>query len=395
MFLPSKFSARNALADFLPKCGRDYATGRNYDRGRAEDATVSKLSPYIRMRLLPEWEVLSAVLKAHSTSEASKFIDEVCWRTYWKGWLQLRPSIWQKYLEERQALLEDYNDHTAYNDAIGGQTGIECFDAWAAELVEQNYLHNHARMWTASIWTHTLKLPWQLGADWFLRHLLDGDPASNTLSWRWVAGLHTAGKAYLARADNIRKYTNGRFEVNEGLASEAIDVGNFNLPEPITLPQLPGPESGMRLGLLTTEEDLSAADWIGKLHHVDCKASYFPRSQYDNMRVSPAVIEYRFKSLSTIDCDCILEDIEGTLDWARKRQLDAIVMTEPTTGHWPDLALDIEKALADQNIQLIQVRHWWDEILYPSATHGFFRFKKAIPRAISRLTQLEFPTPLE
>jgi deoxyribodipyrimidine photo-lyase len=64
------------------------------------------------------------------------------------------------------------------------------------ELVETGYLHNHARMWFASIWIFTLRLPWELGADFFLRHLLDGDAASNTLSWRWVAGLHTKGKHY-------------------------------------------------------------------------------------------------------------------------------------------------------------------------------------------------------
>ena len=65
-------------------------------------------------------------------------------------------------------------------------------------------------MWFASIWIHTLNLPWQLGADFF-KNLLDGDPASNTLSWRWVAGLHTQGKCYLATENNIKKFTNNRF----------------------------------------------------------------------------------------------------------------------------------------------------------------------------------------
>ena len=98
-----------------------------------------------------------------------------------------------------------------YRAAIDGETGIECFDAWSAELCETGYLHNHARMWFASIWIFTLKLPWRLGADFFYRHLLDGDAASNTLSWRWVAGLHTRGKPYAARADNIATYSGGRF----------------------------------------------------------------------------------------------------------------------------------------------------------------------------------------
>jgi deoxyribodipyrimidine photo-lyase len=80
------------------------------------------------------------------------------------------------------------------------------FDDWAQELVATGYLHNHARMWFASIWIFTLRLPWELGADFFLRHLIDGDPASNTLSWRWVGGLHTPGKTYLATADNIAEH---------------------------------------------------------------------------------------------------------------------------------------------------------------------------------------------
>ena len=71
-------------------------------------------------------------------------------------------------------------------------------------------MHNHARLWFASIWIFTLKLPWELGAAFFLEHLHDGDPASNTLSWRWVAGLHTKGKNYVASADNIEKFTDGK-----------------------------------------------------------------------------------------------------------------------------------------------------------------------------------------
>ena len=69
-------------------------------------------------------------------------------------------------------------------------------------------------MWFASIWIFTLKLPWQLGANFFLHHLYDGDSASNTLSWRWVAGLQTIGKNYLATSANIAKYTSGRLRPN-------------------------------------------------------------------------------------------------------------------------------------------------------------------------------------
>ncbi len=102
--------------------------------------------------------------------------------------------------------------------------------------------HNHARMWLASIWIFTLRLDWQLGADFFLRHLIDGDAASNTLSWRWVAGLHTKGKHYLAREDNIARYTSGRergpLETAAGLATKAeplLEPADY----PRHLPDLP------------------------------------------------------------------------------------------------------------------------------------------------------------
>ena len=78
-------------------------------------------------------------------------------------------------------------------------------------------------MWFASIWIFTLRLPWALGADFFLRHLIDADAASNTLSWRWGAGLQTVGKTYLARTENIARYTNGRF-APRGLAHDGTQL---------------------------------------------------------------------------------------------------------------------------------------------------------------------------
>ena len=147
---------------------------------------------------------------------------------YFKGWLEQHPTVWTAYRDDVANLVVHLCDHEGlaqrYEWAVSGQTGISCFDAWAAELVETGYLHNHSRMWFASIWIFTLKLPWQLGADFFYRHLIDGDPASNTLSWRWVGGLHTRGKTYLARPSNIEKYTEGRFAPYGQLAPSAAPL---------------------------------------------------------------------------------------------------------------------------------------------------------------------------
>jgi len=214
-FTASRTAALARLSEFLPRAGRAYANNRNHDDGVSGAgemrSNVSQLSPWLHAGLIGEAEVVDTVLGKHSPAAAEKFIAEVFWRVYFKGYLEQRPSVWRAYCEDRDAAFERMAANAglqkAYNEAVEGRTGITAFDHWAQELVRTGYLHNHARMWFASIWIFTLKLDWQLGADFFLRHLMDGDAASNTLSWRWVGGLHTKGKTYLARPDNIARYT--------------------------------------------------------------------------------------------------------------------------------------------------------------------------------------------
>ena len=256
---PTRAAALSRLSEFLPAAGRRYAETRNHDDGPAADGTranVSQLSPWLHAGLIAEADVLEAVLGSHSAKTAEKFVAEVFWRIYFKGYLEQRPAIWADYCTGRDgalaALERNAGLRTAYAEATEGRTGIAAFDLWAQELVATGYLHNHARMWFASIWIFTLKLDWRLGADFFLRHLMDGDAASNTLSWRWVAGLHTKGKHYLARADNIARYTAGRPDgplAAEGLAEaaepleEAQDYARqrLDLPAPVTAADLAEP----------------------------------------------------------------------------------------------------------------------------------------------------------
>ncbi len=243
-FSPTRAAGLNRLAEFLPRAGRVYANNRNHDDG-PERSNVSQLSPWLHAGLLSEAEVVDAVLAKHSPSAAEKFIAEVFWRVYFKGYLEQRPSVWHAYCEECGAALAALDGNagkrTAYCEAVEGRTGMEAFDHWARELVETGYLHNHARMWFASIWIFTLKLDWQLGADFFLRHLIDGDAASNTLSWRWIGGLHTKGKTYLARPDNIARYTanhpQGPLAV-AGLAEDApaLEEGHEHSRQTLNLP---------------------------------------------------------------------------------------------------------------------------------------------------------------
>ncbi|WP_369411992.1 FAD-binding domain-containing protein [Pacificimonas pallii] len=220
----SRAEGLDRLDAFLPRAGRAYQADRNHDLGPGQRDATSLLSPYLARGLVDEAEVIAAALAAHGPNDAGKFISEVFWRIYFQGHLEWKPDVWRAYVETRESDLAalDLNAQraAAYEAAIGGRTGIDAFDTWVKELIETGFLHNHTRMWFSSIWIFTLRLPWTLGADFFLRHLLDGDAASNTLNWRWTAGLHTQGKTYLATKANIRRYTSDRF-APEGLAEEA------------------------------------------------------------------------------------------------------------------------------------------------------------------------------
>ena len=211
-FGTSRQSALNKLDNFLLNGLEKYSEQRNFDDGSLEKSNVSKLSPYISHGLINEREIIDQCLKKFSFSKNEKFIQEILWRIYWKGWLELRPEVWRDYLIDLDNLKEKFSKDETYLKALEGKTDIICFNDWVHELKNNNYLHNHTRMWFASIWIFTLELPWQLGAEFFLKYLYDGDSASNTLGWRWVAGVQTKGKNYLATEWNIKKFTNNRYD---------------------------------------------------------------------------------------------------------------------------------------------------------------------------------------
>ncbi len=205
---------------FIQKGLKDYSSQRNYDFGPKSRENTSNLSKYISHRIINEYDLVREILSEYNLQKVDKFIQEVFWRVYWKGWLEHRPDVWRDFVDSDPTYSEE-----KYKKAINGDTGIECFDDWVKELKSENYLHNHTRMWFASIWIFTLNLPWELGARFFMKYLFDGDAASNTLSWRWVAGIQTQGKNYLARESNIRKFTNQRY-MNTSLNENALPLEN-------------------------------------------------------------------------------------------------------------------------------------------------------------------------
>lgn len=389
-FPPDRNSALAALTRFLPQAGRAYAARRNEDHGPGQHRHVSGLSPWIRHRSLTEEEVLQAVLGRHSPEAAEKFIQEVLWRTYWKGWLELRPSVWAQYRAGLLRALDDTATQSGLRDrweaACKGETGIECFDAWARELTTTGYLHNHARMWFASIWIFTLRLPWELGADFFLRHLLDGDPASNTLGWRWVAGIQTPGKTYLARPDNIAKFTQGRFATPKGLATVALPL---EAPPPPPIRALPAPDTpdpSLRTGFLVTPDDLSPHLLAECGIAPDASATISHRAQISPLEVSPAVLDFEGRLLADMRARWTgrlgdLTPITALADWVAAHGLEQIVT------HWTPTGPEATALAGLRDVRVVQLRRGYDSRAWPRATHGFFRFRAHIPDLIAALGQ--------
>ena len=375
-FPPSRAAARHRLESFLPDAGAPYAARRNFD----EADGVSGLSPYLRHRALTEPEVLRAVVTRHGQDRAEKFIAEVFWRTYWKGWLENRPAVWTAYRADWDRAWNDVQTQgglrRGWEDACAGRTGIDAFDHWARQLVDTGYLHNHARMWFASIWIFTLRLPWALGADFFLRHLLDGDPASNTLSWRWVAGVQTVGKTYLARPENIATYTRGRFRP-DGLATEAPPLSGPPHPALGPLPVSDALPTGGRPGLLVTEEDLTP-DWIGLMPVATARVQV--TQARSPLSVAPRVVDFVGALMSEAPGEAVAP--EALAAWVRDHGLTHVVTPHIPTGPTRDALLPVLQALP---VPVLQPIRPFDQAAWPHATKGFFAFRKAIPGLLEGL----------
>ena len=389
---PGRAAGLARMAAFTAQMGRAYSANRNIDLGPGRNDHVSGLSPWIRRRLLSEDAVVRAALETHGPRAADKFVQEVLWRTYWKGWLEMRPDVWTHYedeVAERRARGEAGSE--AVLAAEQGRTGIAGFDDWARELVETGWLHNHARMWFASIWVFTLKLPWALGADFFLRHLLDGDPASNTLSWRWVAGLQTPGKTYLATAENIARFTEGRFRPG-GLASLAFAVDGEPAPAARPLPVAAGATPDGPHLLLITAEDLTPEDSVGPWEICGVVSVSEPGSAGRGGPVQ------RFLEGALADAEARaaaryghavrrLEHLDGVALAAAAVAARArgIVTPYAPVGPTASSLAVARRELEVSGVALVSVRRAWDEALWPLASRGFFPFRERSEPALRGL----------
>jgi deoxyribodipyrimidine photo-lyase len=390
MTLPNtRKEALEQLERFAPQTARQYALERNYDRGPSSRENVSLLSAAIQRRLISEKEVLQAVSHLHSLEASEKFSQEVLWRSYWKSWLELRPNVWHDYQLSLKNLKR--RDFSRYVEALSGKTGIECFDFWRKELQETGYLHNHARMWFASIWIFTLALPWELGAHLFEEELCDFDSASNTLSWRWVAGLHTPGKHYIATAKNIHTFTEGRFFpdgiLNENPSPVSHSPVSIQLAHERLVPFRP---TTAKTGFILHLEDFSVEtlDWgnfrPSTVAILDPKLILFPgeRSnrvhQYNQMALKDTLARTSvfFSSPVELFSEGILFD--RVQEWAQRHQLKEIVLMKPWQGYLKDHWETFETGGESLSVKRRYLRRDYDRELAGKARSGFFSFKSEL-----------------
>ena len=375
-FLPSRASAIDRLNKFINENLFEYSKLRNFDYGPKNRSNISCLSPFITHGIISELELIKKSLNKFSFSKNEKFIQEILWRTYWKGWLELRPNVWTDYLSELKKIREEFKENTDYKNAIEGKTEIECFNEWLKELKENNYLHNHARMWFASIWIFTLNLPWQLGAELFMKHLYDGDAAANTLGWRWVAGIQTQGKNYLATEWNIKKFTNNRFsniKLNENAPPKinnktyAASILGFNNPQNLE-----------EKNLLIFENNLAFE--ISDFKDKKFKKIFLVSNKNENRTIKLSEKLIKFKSQLIEDQKKRLKEKSIKTEIIDLSEIQNI--NETFYGLYPTVGENLD-FISTNNLKIEFLYRRLDQFSWQYCNKGFFNFKNYIPKIVT------------
>ena len=375
MFEASRAKALNQLNNFIDNGLADYSKLRNFDFGPEKRSNISCLSPYITHGIINEKEVIQKALSKFSFSKNEKFIQEVLWRTYWKGWLELRPNVWADYLIELNQIKNELQNNKNYLSAIEGKTNIECFNEWVNELKENNYLHNHTRMWFASIWIFTLELPWQLGSEFFMKHLYDGDAASNTLGWRWVAGVQTQGKHYLASEWNIKKFTNNRFQnikLNENAPPKISEKSYQIIKQDFTNPQ-----NIEEKNLLIFDNNLSFE--ITDFKEKNFKKIYLVSNKNENRSIKLSEKLVKFKSQLIEDQGQRLKN--QSIDF-QLIDISEVTNIENRYGLYPTVGENLDY-LNSNDINVSFLYRNLDQLAWQYCNKGFFNFKNYIPKIVS------------
>ena len=237
-------------------------------------------------------------------------------------------------------------------------------------------MHNHARMWFASIWIFTLKLPWQLGAEFFLKHLYDGDAASNTLGWRWVAGIQTQGKNYLASEWNIKKFTNNRF--NNIKLNENTPPITSNKTYAASKLEFNNPQNLEEKNLLIFENNLSFE--IGDFKDQKFKKVYLISNKNENRTIELSEKLVKFKSQLIEDQKKRLEEKSINTEII---DLSEIQNTNETSyGLYPTVGENLD-FINTNNFKIEFLYRKLDQFSWQYCNKGFFNFKNYIPKIIT------------
>ena len=376
----SRSGSFQLLNDFIKNKLKYYSQKRNFDLGSSSKNYVSGLSPAVTRRTILIEEIISETSKYFQYRQVEKFIDELCWRIYWKGWLEYHPIVWNEYLEQLSLCENQISNFKNYQNAISGNTGIDCFDCWVKDLINYGYLHNHTRMWFASIWIYYLELPWQLGAQLFYKYLIDADVASNTLSWRWVAGLQTKGKTYVTSQYNINKFTGGRFRFPKNFNLSSKEVPKFHKYHPKDFLKKNIDIKWKKVGQLIYEEDLSL-----KLVKKGIPTA-FQKKKHNVLNQSSLPVDLTNRSLNDtlerfkieIKNNFILFDWNNpkTLaDWVKSNKIEVVRLTAPGVGPFKKLIPEIFENL---EVQVFYDYYQIDLALWKFSDKGFFKLKNKI-----------------
>ena len=376
-FKPSRTFAEELMNEFIENNLVNYSKLRNFDYGPDKRSNVSCLSPYVTHGVISEVELIKKSLNKYSFVKNEKFIQEIMWRTFWKGWMELRPDVWTDYLLELNQIRDKYKNDQDYKKAVEGSTEIQCFNELVCEFKENNYLHNHARMWFASIWIFTLELPWQLGAEFFMQHLYDGDPASNTLGWRWVAGIQTQGKNYLASEWNIKKFTDNRFKnikLKENASPKKVEKFYPILKKDFINPDI---EEGKNLLVFENSLSLELSELINnKFNKIKLITN---QNQNRKIKLSEKTMNFKTqlfedqkKRLKDKSLECEILDVSEIEDIA-----DSYLLY-PTVGE----TLDYIESKKFSEVKFLYRE--LDQFSWQYCNKGFFNFKNYIPKIIQK-----------
>ena len=373
-FVTTRKEALDAMESYIENNISDYTAKRNFDFGPQNRKNISCLSPYITHRLISEYEVAKKTLSKYPYQKVEKFIQEIFWRVYWKGWLELRPKVWTDFVEDTKNI----ENTKEYEKAINGETNIDCFNDWVKELKENNYLHNHTRMWFASIWIFSLKLPWQKGAEFFLRELYDGDAASNTLSWRWVAGIQTKGKNYIAQNWNINKFTNNKYK----------DLKLNENPQPII------DQRDYKISLFSVYNNEIASDRLVFFEN-ELDFQFFNTSNYKKIycillvnderqvKLGSKVLDYKKNLIKNQiqNSGLKIEFIEGNKFIELSNMDKDFDIVYPSIGENMSF---LKRVIKKNNLNINYLTREVDNYCWQFSNKGYFNFKSNIPKILSQ-----------